>query len=271
MRIHRMLIVVVAVVLSASTALARHRSAPPVPSMEVEGLIKTISPTQIVVTVGGNRDVPVAITPDTIFRRGDRAIAPADLKVGDRVEVKAVMKDNVLTAALIKLENEENERPALREINGVIKTVTPTELVVTDAHNTDITVAITADTTIRKGGHTATIGDLAIGDRVEVKASVSAGVNTAVSIQAEGAEPERQEANVNGAITVVGSDSITVHGRNGDVVVKTDANTRIRRAGRQLTLSDLHVGDRVEAQGTRIDDHTMLARSIEVLGPAGHH
>ena len=269
MRMHRMFMVVTAVLLFASAAFARHRSAPPVPSTEVEGVIKTISATEIVVTVGGNRDVTVAITADTIFRRGDAAIAPTDLKVGDRVEVKAVMKDNVLTAALIKLENEENQRPELIEINGVIKSVSSTQLVVTDAHNTDITVMITADTMIRKGDNAATTADLAIGDRVEVKASVSAGVNTAVSIHAEDVEPPRQEMNVNGTVTVVASDSITVHGRNGDIVVKTDANTRVR-GGDHHALSDIHVGDSVEAQGTRIDDHTMLARSIEVLG-RGHH
>src|SRR6267142_4891932 len=114
MRIHRMLIVVAAIVMSAVTAQARHRSAPPVPSMEVEGVIKTISSTQIVVTVAGNHDVTAKITADTVFRTGDMAIAPTDFKVGDRVEVKAVMKDNVLTAVLIKLESEENEHPELR-------------------------------------------------------------------------------------------------------------------------------------------------------------
>jgi hypothetical protein len=266
-----MLIVVAAILMSAGTALARHRSSPALPAVEVEGVIKSISSAQIVVTIGGNHDVTVAITADTIFRKGDLAIAPAVLKAGDRVEVKAVMKDNVLTAALIKLESAENQHPELVEINGVIKSVSPAELVVTDAQLHDVTVKITADTVIRKGDHIATTGDLAIADRVEVKASVSAGVNTAVSIHAQGAEQEREEANVNGVVTVVGSDQITVHGRSGDVVVKTDSNTRIRRDDRQITLSDIHAGDAVEAQGTRVDDHTMLARSIELLGSGGHH
>jgi hypothetical protein len=312
------------------------------PSMEVEGVIKTISTTQIVVTVDANHDVTVAITPDTIFRKDDMAIAPTDLRVGDSVEVKAVMKDNVLTATLIRLETQQNERPELVEIIGVIKSVSSTQLVVTDAHNTDVTVKITADTMIRKGGHAATTADLAIGDRVEVKAMVSAGVNTAVSINAEGAHPEfieingviksvsstqmvvtdahntdvtvkitadtmirkgdhaattadlavgdrvevlatvsagvntavairaegaqqhQQEAEVRGSVTAVGTNQITVHGRNSDVVVKTDANTKIRRDDQTITLGDIHVGDSVEAQGTRVDATTILARAIDV-------
>src|SRR5260370_15297973 len=156
MRMYRMLIVVAATLRSAGTAVARHRSSPALPAVDVEGVIKSISSAQIVVTIGGHHDVSVAITADTIFRKGDLAIAPAVLKVGDRVEVKAVMKDNVLTAALIKLESAENQHPELVEINGVIKSVSPAELVVTDAQLHDVTVKITADTVIRKGDHIAT-------------------------------------------------------------------------------------------------------------------
>ena len=267
MRIYRMLIVVAAILISAGTALARHRSAPQVPSMEVNGVIKSISSTQIVVTVGGNHDVTVAITADTIFRKGDVAAAPADFKIGDRVEVKAVMKDNVLTAALIKLENDQQQQPELLEIHGVIKSVSATQMVVTDAHNTDITVKITADTTIRKGDHAATVGDLAIGDRVEVKASVSAGVNTAVWIQAEGAEGEEENEDISGSVTAIGSDSITVSNK----VVKVDAHTTIRRGDQRIALADIHLGDSVEVKATRLADQTLLATEIQVRTSGGHH
>jgi hypothetical protein len=272
MRVRRMIIVVAAMLMFAGTALARHRTTPSIPSMEIDGVIKSISSTEIVVTTEGNHDVTARITADTVFRKGDMAIAPADLKVGDRVEVKAVVKDNVVTALLVRLENDENNQgPELLEINGVIKSVSSTQLVVTDAHNTDITVKITPTTMIRKGDHAATAGDLVVGDRVEVKATVSGGVNTAVLIQAEAGQPQQQEVEVDGAVTAVGSGSITVHTRNhGDVVVKVDTNTTIRRNDHQIAIGEIHVGDEVEAQGTRIDDHTMLARQID-LQETGQH
>jgi hypothetical protein len=339
-----MLIVVAAILISAGTALARHRSSPAIPSVEVEGVIKSISSSQIVVTVSGNRDVTVTITADTIYRKDDVAAAPADFKVGDHVEVKAIMKDNVLTAVVIKLENVENEDPQLLEIDGVIKSVSTTQLVVTDASNHDVTVKITADTVIRKGDHAATVGDLAVGDRVEVKASVSgnvntavsihvesehpellevhgvirsvsptqivvtdaanhdvtvkitsttvirkgdraattsdlavgdrvevkalvnAGVNTAVLIQAQGAQQQGESVEVAGLITATGADSITVSGRR----FKVDANTRIRRGDHRIALADLHVGESVEVKGTRLADQSLLARSIEVQQTGEH-
>jgi hypothetical protein len=266
MRTHRMLIVIAAIVLSAGTALARHRS-PAVPSVEVEGVIKTISATQIVVTVDTNHDVTVAITPDTIFRKDDMAIAPTDLKVGDNVEVKAVMKDNVLSAALIRLETQQNERPELVEIIGVIKSVSPTQLVVTDVHNTDVTVKITADTMIRKGDHAATTADLAIGDRVEVKATVSAGVNTAVSINAEGAHLELVE--IHGVIKSVSTTQLVVtDATNHDVTVKITADTMIRKDDRSATTTDLAIGDRVEVKAS-VDASVNTALLIQAEGAEG--
>jgi hypothetical protein len=84
----------------------------------------------------------------------------------------------------------ENQQPELLEIDGVVKSVSSSQLVVTDEHAHDTTVKITADTIIRKGGHAATAADLAVGDRVEVKATVSGTVNTAVMINVEAPENE---------------------------------------------------------------------------------
>jgi len=42
---------------------------------------------------------------------------------------------------------------------------------------------------------------------------------------------------------------------NGDVTVNVDANTIIRRGSQALTLADIKAGDRVEAEGTKVDDH----------------
>jgi len=57
----------------------------------------------------------------------------------------------------------------------------------------------------------------------------------------------------------------------GDVVVKVDSNTIIRKLGDRMTLSDIHVHDQVNTMGTRIDDHTLHARQIEVRGVSGRH
>ena len=75
----------------------------------------------------------------------------------------------------------------------------------------------------------------------------------------------------NGTVTAVGSSDLTVRTEEkGSVTVKTDANTIIRKQGTTVHLSDIVVGDEVNSVGTRVDDHTLLAKQIEVRGK-GHH
>ncbi len=80
------------------------------------------------------------------------------------------------------------------------------------------------------------------------------------------------EMTANGTVTVAGASQITVSTvPKGEIVVKTDANTIIRKQGQIITLAAINVGDEVNTSGTRVDDHTELARQIEVRGVSGHH
>lgn len=324
----------------ATAAFARHRSAPSTPAVEVSGVIKSLTTSQLVLTTK-NGDVTITITKDTIFRSGDMAIAPTDLKNGDRVEVKVVRNGNDLDATVVKLEAQEQEKPEFLEISGVIKTASPTEIVVTNARGQDVTVEITKDTVIRKNGQAATAADLAkdqrveikavqsgtttnavlvtieqqeqqkpqflelngtiktpgtteivvtnsrqqdttigitkdtvirkndqpataadlkTGDRVEVKALVNGTTTTAVFIDDETEAPEQEDAEVSGNVSAVGTNSITVNG----TTVNVDANTRIRKDDKTIALGDIKTGDSVKAEGVRVDAHTILARDIEV-------
>src|SRR5262249_61187930 len=88
MRIHRVFAVLIFMLGFAGAIAARQRSAPMVPVREVEGVLKSINDTQLVVTDEHGNAVTLNITPTTIFRSDDRAIAPSDLKPGDHVEGK---------------------------------------------------------------------------------------------------------------------------------------------------------------------------------------
>jgi uncharacterized protein DUF5666 len=68
-----------------------------------------------------------------------------------------------------------------------------------------------------------------------------------------------------GVVTSSGS-TLVVKTRSADVTVNTDAHTVVRKDGRMITVADIMVGDQVEAKGTRVDDHTLLATRIDVHG-----
>jgi hypothetical protein len=164
----------------------------------------------------------------------------------------------------------------LLQIEGLITAISPTEITVHDSHNEDVTVKITADTIIRKGDQTLDTTGLNVGDRVHVKAKVSGDDKTAVVIMLQNPDDDKENQDhtmtANGTVKAVGADQLTVSTvPRGDVVVKVDGSTIIRKQGDRITLSDIHVNDQVNTMGKRIDDQTLQARQIEVRGVSGHH
>lgn len=158
-----------------------------------------------------------------------------------------------------------------REIEGLIKTIGTGSLVI-DSKGTDVTVALTDTTVIRKGNTTLTVADLKVGDRVHVKASVSKtdGSLTAVEVKLQGSGDDSDDDNggttmtANGTVTAIGANQLTVLTASGKTKkVNVDANTIIKRKGQPFAFADIKVGDKVESLGTRVDDDTLLARKIE--------
>jgi hypothetical protein len=162
----------------------------------------------------------------------------------------------------------------LVQFEGVVKSVlSSTQIVVTDSHKVDVTITIASDTVIRHGNQTLQPADLKVGDRVHVKAKVTDTDNIAVEIMLQNADDQGgQTMTANGLVTGTDAGQLTVASQpHGDVVVKVDANTIIRKQGDLITLTDIHLGDEVNAMGTRIDDHTLQAQQIEVRGDSGRH
>jgi len=174
-----------------------------------------------------------------------------------------------------------------QQIEGTITAASATSITVHDSHGKDDVLQINDKTVIRKGHTAVKAADLSVGTRVHVMAAN--GVALLVLVQDEKAEPGDggddkggdhggDTMTANGTVKSVGADSLVVTTvPKGDVTVKVDASTIIRKQGTVIKLADIKVGDGVNAMGTRVDDHTLLARQIEVRGsghdgePGGHH
>ncbi len=161
---------------------------------ELEGLILAISPTSITVndaSTGG--PVTAAIGPSTMIRKGNQTLSAGDLKVGDRVHVKAsVNADGSLTAFEIMLQQSDNGDGGgqTRELEGPIVSVSQTSITVNNASTKRAeTAAITGATVIRKGNKRLTPADLKVGDRVHVKTTGANGSLTATEIIVQNPTP----------------------------------------------------------------------------------
>ena len=77
--------------------------------MELEGPITAVSSKSItVMNASTGKPETAAITKDTVIRKGNTTLTPADLKVGDRVHVKTTAAaGGTLTATEIMLQNPD--------------------------------------------------------------------------------------------------------------------------------------------------------------------
>ena len=167
-----------------------------------------------------------------------------------------------------------------QEVEGLITAVSDSEITVHDSHNQDVTAKITDATIIRKGDQILHAADLHPADRVHMKVTTSGDTKTATLVILQNADDNGddnannggQTMTANGTVKEVGSGQLTVSTvPKGDVVVKVDDHTIIKKQGDRIALDAIHTGDQVNSMGTRVDDHTLLAKQIEVRGVSGHH
>lgn len=158
--------------LSANGArVGRRRVAPSNPLVQFEGLVTSVSPpTQIVVNDSHKVDVTVTITTDTIIRHGDQTLTPDDLKVGDRVHVKAKVTGTDNVAVVIMLQNDENgdngQGGQTMTANGRVTGTDVGQITVASQPHGDVVVMVDANTIIRKQGDVIALADIHLDDEV---------------------------------------------------------------------------------------------------------
>jgi hypothetical protein len=233
---------------------------------EFEGLIRSVTADALVVFTSKGEEVTIRLTAETIIRKGDQVVAAADLVAGARVHVKTTKAGEVFSAILVIVQNTNDDGPRLREYEGTVKSVSAAELVMTAEHGSDITFVLDASTVVRKGDGTAGIADLAVGQRVHVKANVAAdGTKTAVlvTIQREERPPEPRE--YEGIVRSVSSGQLVLtveHG--GDTTFVLDASTVVRRGDALAGIGDLAAGQRVHVKANVAGDGTKTAVLVTI-------
>jgi len=236
---------------------------------EFEGVIRTAAADGIVVFTSKREEVPIVLGPDTVIRKGERRLTAADLLAGTRVHVKASKAGELYTALEVKVqegdEGEEDDPPAVREYEGIVRSATATELVVFTSHNEEVTFVITPETEIRKGNAPIAPADVQVDWRVHVKATsdATAGTNTATRVIVQNTN-ESRDVEIEGTVASVDATSLVVTTFAGDITVQTMNGTQIRRNNTKIALGDVAVGSRVEVEGRSIDATTIEAKKITV-------
>jgi hypothetical protein len=232
------------------------------PHIGLEGVVKSASATSLTITTANNGDVVVNLTADThFFVNGQKATA-ADIHTGDHVEVEAQEQtDKTLNALVVTVEIDNVY------LSGVISAASATSITVKTSSG-DVVVGLTSSTLIRTDGNVVDASVLVIGSRVEVEAVRKADQTlAAITINVERADAL---AEIEGTVTAVGSDHLTVHPRSGnDVTIGVTTATIIRKDDQLLGLADVKVGDLVHVDARVNTDETFTALRIEIEGSSG--
>jgi ribosomal protein L19 len=154
-----------------SAKAGKKRAVPSNPPIEIEGVIVTAAADSLVVHSSHNEDVTVQLTDATVIRHGQTPIKAADLKTGDRVHVKATVKEDVKTAIEVIVQDQgedtgDDNGGTTMTANGVVKSVGSDSLVVTTVPKGDVTVQADDSTIIRKQGALIKLADIHVGDEV---------------------------------------------------------------------------------------------------------
>jgi hypothetical protein len=124
------------------------------------------------------------------------------------------------------------------------------------------TITVAASTTITKGGQAAKLSDVSVGDIIRFAETRNAdGTYTITRIDI--VVPQ-----VAGVVTAVGTDTITIKGRDGaTTTVRTSSSTTYHVGGSGGSRSDVKVGSAIVAQGTKASDGSLDASSVTVFQP----
>jgi hypothetical protein len=150
-----------------------------------------------------------------------------------------------------------------------------------------VTVQTDVGTVFRMRGSPAGFGDLKTGQRVEVEGALAPGgpLNASkVQIEDEQEEARTPTATPTGTITPptatrtprpegvelegtvgpVNGTSFMLVTRSGSVTIQTDSTTQLRKEDAPATFTDIKTGVKVEVEGTRQNDGSVLASRVTV-------
>ena len=243
---------------------------------EFEGVIRAAAADSITVYTSHKEEVTIGLLAETVIRKGDAIVTPAELLVDTRVHVKAKSVSDAWQAVLVIVQKDDDgdddggvdDGPAVvTEYEGTVRSSALGSLVVFTSHQQEVTFALTAATIIRKGNTPVLATDIHVGDRVHVKATTDATTNVATASQVIVQKTETKpgkSAKISGAVLSVGTDSLSVQTSAGPVTVTVSATTKIEKDHTTITLAGIAVGDSVKAEGTKVDATTFAAKKIEV-------
>lgn len=238
------------------------------------GVSVSVSRTGITKTLGADGQFAFAGVPDgaeLIFERAS-----------DRIEatLKLTTASGHLVVELAKSEAKKSGRRRAAgpsktfQFEGLLTTVGPTEIVMNASQHQQqgVTIGLTNQTVIRRGGTALTAADLLVGMRVHVKALQTAtGGYTAVQIVVQdgddsGDDDQPAIRQYEGTVLSAGATELVIYSSHKtEVTFVIDANTEIRKGNTPVLAADIQPGWRVHVKATASADGAAKTANLVIV------
>ncbi len=151
-----------------------------VPTPHFGGTVTAVGANSITVAKRGVASV-IAVSGSTVYTLGSAAASKSDVKVGSEIEAEGSLSGATFSATAITIE--------LPGIAGQVTAKTADTITVKRGDGTTATIHVSAKTTYQvKGKATASLADIAIGDRIGAEGTLRAdGALDAVTVHGKGA------------------------------------------------------------------------------------
>ncbi len=202
-------------------------------------------------TVGSNAQI----------RKSGKTIGLQSVLPGDRADVEFVHNGSGWEALRILADDPDD-----REAKGTVASVdTVSNTITVNTSSGTRVFQVTSQTSIERDDVLISLGDLAVGDFVEVKYIVDSGNLIAVSIEVKVPKQKVPKQEVFGIVQTVDTSAMKLTVQVGGTPMEfcVDTSTEIKRGDRRISLGDLMVGDAVKVEYI-ITASCNLAREIEV-------
>ncbi|MHB2028891.1 MAG: DUF5666 domain-containing protein [Acidimicrobiales bacterium] len=233
-------------------------------SIEIElarlsGIVTAVSGDSITVANEQGFTHTIVVSSTTTFALEGSSATLANVVVGSRIHATGVIgTDGTTLDAMSVLINPYHQSKSSAVTRGDVTAVTSTSLTVSGRDGVLTTFLVTPTTIFSEGRTQATFANVSVGEQVSVLVSPSS-PTTALRVSV-------MLSRVEGVVTAVSGDAITVKSHHGDVqTIAVSTSTTFSMRNNSATLADVVVGARVRAEGVAdVATSTLNASAVQI-------
>jgi hypothetical protein len=212
--------------------------------------IHAISASQISLATEDGWTRTITATGNTVITKGGQTIKVGDLKVGDEIHFKQTRNaDGSYTITAIDVPTPK--------AGGEVTAVDGNTITVKHKDGTTRVITVTISTVYTVGPNAGSKSDVKVGGDIDALGTISGDTFTATAVKVK-------LPHVGGEVTAKTSDSITVKDHDGTTkTIHVTGSTTYQVKGQATgSLSDIAVGERVNAEGTLRSDGSLDAVAV---------